>query len=803
MKKPSLSLLTLVLCLQLFTGKTQNQPWTNIGPVSFPKSVTTQIHGIGRVSQLKFHPSDANKMYAVSASGGLWQTSNKGLNWTNLGTDGITNTKSASFAIDPNNNNIMYWGTGDANFFALGKGVYKSVDGGKTWTIANTGMGNRVVIEILILPNNPQTIIAATNNGIYKSSNGGSNWTLKSGAISMYDLTFKPGSNGQILYAAAAKGFYRSLDAGETWTNIVSPSFINGGIGSRIATSSANPSMVYFANIGAKTAGEIYLSTDDGNTFQSRRTENVKLLGGYGGTSIGQGNYNFDIYADQVNPLKLYLCAQLIWMSSDGGATWTQQQNSWASNIHTDQHQILKNPYNNNELWNVNDGGVWNNYTDGTGAWNPMSNGMAISEIYHGSASNTNTSIGYIGTQDNGGFYFDAGDWTNNRGGDDTRNSYFDFFSNAAYYETNTSRTTYPGRINQALNLPFTPTNCIYAFTPSNKNIAYVVNANSIYRCNNLMSSTGLSWTFLFKTPNGIISDLQADPGNADLVYIVANNQLAYRSDNATTTAPTFVTLSLPSANNTESHILPISNSSIVYLSTNSTIFRSADKGNSWINVSSGFPASIIKGLVADQSSDKEAIYAAYTLGVYYKDKSQTNWTSYAAGLPIIAGITELYAYNDPSNALLRISTYGRGVWETKMIGAPLATPKQTNQITITDTIDIQTTNASILGTETNHNVEDQATEAHSTQISIYPNPSLSGNFNLKVINLKDKKLSYQITDNLGNVIQEDTKGVIDDKHYHTIIHTSLYAGIYYLRIKIEEQIISKKIEILSIPHAK
>jgi photosystem II stability/assembly factor-like uncharacterized protein len=645
----------------------QSQPWTNLGPIPFPKTVVGQIHGIGRVSQIKFHASNANKMYAASASGGLWYSANKGVNWTSLGTDHITKVVSASVAIDPTNDQTIYWGTGDANYYSSGLGVYKTTNGGATWSASNTGMGNRLVIEMLILPTNTQTIIAATNNGIYKSTNGGANWSLKSAATAMYDMVFKPGTNGQTVYAAAAKGFYRSTNAGDSWTQITSSAFVFGANGCRIGVSAASPNLVYVANVGAGTVGEIYSSTDGGTTFKNARTESVKLIAGYSATSSGQGNYNFDFFADQVNPSTLYLCAHVIWKSTDGGANWTQQQASWAYNLHTDQHHILKNPYNNAELWNANDGGVWSNTAEGTGAWTPKCDGIAATEVYHGYASNISTSIGYIGTQDNGGFYLSGGFWTNDKGGDDTRMGYFDYFSNCAYSEDGTNRQLYPNKSNQTLNLPYTPDKSIYSFTPANKNIAYVTEGGIVYRCSNLMATTGLTWTKIYTLPSGTVSDMQTDPGNANVLYIVANNQKAYRSDNATAATPTFTTLTLPAANNTESHIAPIKNTNIVFLSTNSTLYRSADKGVTWTNVSSGFPASTIKGLVSDFSSTKEAIYAAYSLGVYYRDNTKTSWASYANGLPIVANISELYAYNDATNPLIRVSTYGRGVWEAKM----------------------------------------------------------------------------------------------------------------------------------------
>ena len=654
----------------------QNQPWINLGPVPFPKSIVTQIHGIGRVSQIKFHPSDASKMYAVSASGGLWYSANKGVSWTNLGTDLISDLQSASIAIDPSNDQTLYWGTGDANYYSSGQGVYKSSNGGNTWVLSNAGMGNLLVTDIIISPTNTQILIAATNNGIYKSSNGGGTWVIKSSTgVDFMDIVFKPGSNGQTIYASAGKGFYRSLDAGETWAKITSSAFVFGNNGTRVCVTAANPNLVYVANTGINCNGEVYCSSDGGNTFKNVRSEKTNFLAAYTASNAngwnGQGHYNFDIFADQVYPNTLYICGHIIWKSTDGGATWMQQQTSWAYQLHTDQHHILKNPYNNNELWNANDGGVWSNTTEGTGAWKPMSDGIAATEIYHGNASNISSGIGYIGTQDNGGFYYANGLWTNNQGGDDMRRSYFDFASNAVYYNKGATRTYLPSMTDQALNLPFTPKNALYAFNAANKNMAFVVEAGSVYRSSNIAAASGILWTKIFTIPTGSVLDMETDPGNANVVYLVTNNQTAYRSDNATSANPTFTTLTLPATNSIESHLAPIKNTNIIYITTNTYLYRSADKGLTWTNVSTGFPTSIIKGLVADKNSTIEAIYAAHSLGVYYKDITKSSWVSYAKGLPIIANISELYGFNDATSGLIRVSTYGRGVWEANMNQLP------------------------------------------------------------------------------------------------------------------------------------
>ena len=135
--------------------------WQAIGPILFPTDVSGQINGIGRVSQIKFHPSNSQKMYAVSASGGLWISNDGAETWQRTGTDDLPGTACASVCVDYNNDQILYLGTGDANYYGSDWGIWKSTDGGAHWSASNNGIGNRLAVEILMHPSNNNELIAA------------------------------------------------------------------------------------------------------------------------------------------------------------------------------------------------------------------------------------------------------------------------------------------------------------------------------------------------------------------------------------------------------------------------------------------------------------------------------------------------------------------------------------------------------------------------------------------------------------------------------------------------------------------
>ena len=215
--------LSLIICLGLaLSAHAQSTNNFNaIGPLNLPVNVSGQINGIGRISQIKFHPSNGAKMYAISAKGGLWVSSDTANTWAKTGSDNLPFTMCASVCIDYTNDQTLYLGTGDADYYAPGYGVWKSTDGGATWKAANAGMGYKLVDEIVMSPTNSNVLLAATNSGIYKSINGGTSWTLKKQGGEFTDMILKPNARTRTVYAASKNGFFVSRDMGDTWTEVI------------------------------------------------------------------------------------------------------------------------------------------------------------------------------------------------------------------------------------------------------------------------------------------------------------------------------------------------------------------------------------------------------------------------------------------------------------------------------------------------------------------------------------------------------------------------------------------------------
>ena len=252
------SILVVIVLLFYFLGYTQNTNgnWSIKGPVAFPSNISGQINGIGRVSQIKFHTTDSLKIYAVSASGGLWISNDAGTNWNKTATDiEIPQGSCSAICIDYTNDSIMYLGSGDGNYYSGGNGIYKSIDKGTTWIASNSGIENLVITEILLSPNNHNTVLASTTDGIWKSTDAGATWTATKVGGKFYEIEYMPGSLNTI-YAVNENEFWKSTDDGDTWTKITSVNPLQGN-GGKVATTAANKAVVYVGFVGSNsTIGE-------------------------------------------------------------------------------------------------------------------------------------------------------------------------------------------------------------------------------------------------------------------------------------------------------------------------------------------------------------------------------------------------------------------------------------------------------------------------------------------------------------------------------------------------------------------
>ncbi|HXB10420.1 MAG TPA: hypothetical protein VNZ45_00420, partial [Bacteroidia bacterium] len=401
--------------------------WSYAGIVKSPTNGEA-----GRINRVRIHPTSNNIIYACSPSGGLWKSTNSGNNWA-TNTDQLPDLATSDVAIDPKNTNIMYLATGDGDGIGGGEttpstiGVLKSTDGGNTWnrtslyyTLAASGPGEITVNELLINPQHPDTLLAATSVGLYCTLNAGLSWYLVQ-AGNIKDIAMEP-SHPWVVYATSANAqFYRSATYGLSFKQVTVPSSAGAGRMS-LAVSAADSNYVYILADNASSAAffGVWLSKDDGQTF-TLQSNSPNLLGfsPSGSDNAGQGWYTLAFAASPTNANEVIVGGVNVWRSINGGVTWTlnAEENGFGAHyVHADIHCLVY--LNSNSYYAGTDGGVAETTTSGISPWNDYGNGLEIAEQYSIGLSKLTSNLWLTGWQDNGTNLAKAGAWSEVIGGD-------------------------------------------------------------------------------------------------------------------------------------------------------------------------------------------------------------------------------------------------------------------------------------------------------------------------------------------------------------------------------------------------
>lgn len=391
----------------------------------------------GRITDVEGIPGNPGLVYVATASGGLFKTTNGGTTWIPI-FDHESTISIGAIAVDPHNPDVVWVGTGEANArnsVSFGDGIYKTLDGGKTWR--NLGLKDtRHISRVVINPLDTNIVYVAAlghntgpneDRGVFMTTDGGETWKkvlyidAEHGSADM-DID---ASNPNILYATMWKferrpwrftsgsektGVFRSTDAGHTWKQLTGGLAKGWGrIGVRVAPSNSN--VVYV--IGESNEGTLYRSDDRGEHFRMM-TKNPVV--------VGRGLYYSHLTIDPTDENRLYSIGMRLSSSIDGGRNWR----GIASGIHGDYHTVWVDPKDPNRIWIGEDGGIAVSY-DRAENWEFVSN-LPIGQFYQIHADNR-WPFYYIqgGLQDNGSW---AGpsrtrapsimndDWTMVSGGD-------------------------------------------------------------------------------------------------------------------------------------------------------------------------------------------------------------------------------------------------------------------------------------------------------------------------------------------------------------------------------------------------
>ncbi len=411
-------LLSLLMIVGIFTAFGQSKNATMLADSIFKglkmRSIGPALMS-GRIADIAIHPQDDNLWYVAVGSGGVWKTKNAGVTWTPVFDDQPVYSIGC-VTIDPNNPHTVWVGTGEnvgGRHVGFGDGVYKSEDGGANWK--NMGLKNsRHISRIIVHPENSNVVWVASqgplwnkggDRGLYKSIDGGKSWEKTLGDdewIGVTDLVIDP-RNPDLLYAATwqrhrnvaaymgggpGTAIYKSVDGGDNWQKLNKglPDGSMGKIG--LAISPQNPDVLYAAIELNRREGGVYKSTDRGASW-SKQSDAVSGATG--------PHYYQELYASPHKFDRIYLVDVRMQVSDDGGKTFRRMKEE---NKHSDNHAIAFRKDDPDYLLVGTDGGLYESF-DLEENWRFIAN-LPVTQFYKVALDDSEPFyFVYGGTQDN------------------------------------------------------------------------------------------------------------------------------------------------------------------------------------------------------------------------------------------------------------------------------------------------------------------------------------------------------------------------------------------------------------------
>ena len=670
----------------------QPSQWQAIGPSNVG----------GRVRALAFDPRNSSRLFAGTASGGLWITDNGGTTWR-AHFDFLPNLSISTIVFDPANPNIVFLGTGEASAGLVGVGVFKSVDSGTTWQyLAATNPDNngewRFVNRLAIHPVQTNIMLAGVTSvtrsvgAIYRTNDGGTSWTRVS-TMKALDVAFDPNNPANALAGLDDGTIGLSNDGGVTWTRtaplVPAPSGRGSTARVEIAFARSQSGLVYASVDNAK--GEVWRSTNSGATWELTATP---------AHLNNQGDYDNAIWVDPTNPNHVVVGGLDLYRSLDAGLTF-EKVSDWRlapNSPHADHHALVSPPnYGpaNQVLYNGNDGGVYRG-SPSTG-WQNMNNGLAVTQFYGGAGKTAAGGRVIGGTQDNGSLMLTGGTWRPWSGGDggqvavdptDDQIIYGEYVYLSLHRSVNggASRTYICEGITEGLPSEDDRTYCGVGNTQKanfispfqldpNNPLRMVAGANSLWVSENVRVGAP-AWRTI-KPPSAatdnFINAVAIAEGNSAITWVGHNNGEVYRSLDAQALSPTWtrVGAAVFPARAVQRFMIDRDNPNRVIVAftgfTSNNVWQTLDGGANWQSIHSNLPFAPVFD-VKRHPVNGQWLYAATSVGVFTSENGGASWSTTNEG-PANIRVRELF-WKD--NTTLGAATYGRGMFQvTVAAGGP------------------------------------------------------------------------------------------------------------------------------------
>lgn len=688
--------------------------WRNIGPYRGGRSVTAT----GVVN-------DPLTYYMGTTGGGLWKTSDAGQIWSNI-SDGYFATGSVgAVAVSESQPNIVYCGMGEhaprGVMTSYGDGVYKSTDAGKTWKKIGLDKTQHIS-RIVIHPHNPDIVYVAAQGalygpnderGIYKSMDGGETWSqilFVNNLTGCAELSMDM-NNPQVLYAAmwehqrkpwivisggSGSGLYKSTDAGKTWIKI------HEGLPEEkgkmaISVSRANSDKVYALIESDSNAekGGLFVSHNAGKNW-SRVSDDHRL--------IQRAWYYIEVFADPVDENIVYVMSAPALRSIDGGKNWEV-----IDGPHGDYHDLWINPKNNKNMVIADDGGAGISFNNGA-TWSTQMN-MPTAQFYRVATDNQYPYRIYGGQQDNtsvviasielgnDGIYEQS--WTASAGGE---SAFLAFDPDDPRYVMGGS---YLGTIDLLDAKASASTNVMAApiqyLGMAARDMKYLFNWNApiiqsqhepntfYHGAQYLLRTTDMGQSWEEVSPDltrnqddkqgkgggpytveavgaenyGTLSYVIESPHEKGVIWTGSDDGLVHITKDGgkswTNVTPKRLTECLINAIDVSPH-----DPATAYIATTRykfndhtpALYKTTNYGKSWVNISNGIPMGAFTRVAREDKVRKDMLFAGTELGMYISWNGGQDWQTFQLNLPVTP-ITDLTISHDD----IIVSTSGRSFW--------------------------------------------------------------------------------------------------------------------------------------------
>jgi len=633
-----------------FFGKDIN--WVSIGPT--PGFYFSYGNISSRVTSVKFDPRNPETIYIGAAFGGIWKSTNAGLNWTPK-TDFEISLSTGAIAIDATTKtSILYYGTGEATYSGVsyyGRGLLKSTNGGENWVNYRTGLPSSTYFSRLVIRpgHNTELLAALGNGGIYRSTNSGQVWAqVRSGRCD--DVLFS--ITGDTAYAIGSGQNMRiSTDGGVTFPTEIGTGLVLG-TRNHFAFCKSAPNVFYASVYNSSGTVSVFKSTDKGLNFIQLDPSNT--------FSGGQAWYDFYLHVSPFNPDVAFVGTLTIFRTTDGGASFQ----TISGGVHVDQHNMDFHPTDPNKIFCVNDGGVWKSDDLGN-TWSNMNTNLTLTQFYRMTSNPANSSHLLGGTQDNGTQQTTGTlNWTAAYGGDGGEVCFGSIDQNNILGETQNNgvfRTTNKGMTWSSATSGLSGSGSWVApimSHPDSTGIFYTARQQVFKTTDN-----AASWTPISTGTSGTIREMAICKSRAQSMYASSGSVLFYSSDGGLNYKQ--VSSGMPNRTITGVYFHPDSFRVAVVCFSGfgaGKVYKTTDEGVTWNNISGDLPDTPINDVLIYYPGGPTSNYLAATdVGVFMTSNFGVNWVELANGLPNTVAMH--LDYNEGSGKV-RIGTHGRGTWE-------------------------------------------------------------------------------------------------------------------------------------------